>query len=1298
MKERLRRYATHAGRATLHISRWTLYVSGVLLVLLAIIFSTAFYLLPKVTEQKSKLELYLSERSNRQVRIESLQAYWDGLHPGARITGLQVFDADGVKPAIELSEARLSLALIPLIWGKLDINQLVVVNPHLVLERLKDGSYRISGFDPMQEDKLGEGEKFVSWLFQQGKLEIENGELKWIDRRETAPALNLTGVNLSLRNSGDRHRLDFRAKFPPAICRDCSFAVDVTGNPFHSTEWDGDIYLRAAEMDVMTLPLIARERLPSVLRGKFNVQLWSEWEQGKPVSFRGNAHVANLKLPIPGWDSPLGIREATGDLTWKTRRGGWKLDVANPQIGLIGPAWSAGHLRIVHQPDETIIQAKHLEFGDITGFIRRMKLDIVETAKKGLEEHNKLLDFWLVSRPEGLVDNFNLRLQGDWAVAKDFTLAGDVSNGNVLPYEDFPGVQGLNGHLSLSRHEGSLQLDSKKVTVSLPKIFRAPLKAQRASGDIKWEKTKDDWQVVGNNLRVVSEDGRGNGKLTVRIPLDKSLSPVIKLRVDFQDGNGAHAARYFPAHHLPASTLAWMESAFVGGEITQGHLIYDGPIRDFPFRNRGGKFEVRGHVRNGIYRFLPGWEPVKHAEVDVAITGPEILVTGSGKIGNLDASQIAVKGSYNNGEPYVVQVSGKVSGKVDETLKVLREVKSDRDKSRWLSNLPSGLRGSGEGILNLGLTVPVGEEHQIQIDSDYRFLKSGLNIPDTTAVVEEIEGSVQFTEAGIRRGTLHGRFMGGEAVMAVNRENDELLLYGQGTITAPGLASMVGPKIAPRIQGNAKWSVTWRSRKEVADLRAEVDLQNFKVSLPPPFDQPKLFGGDNLLVRTESSTPNSMLLTINAGSRLSGKLIIAREDGGWRLSSGRIGFGEVGVPPPKDHGLHVSARLEAVDLDQWWPLLGEGTISAAESVNRVTAEARSLSIFDRNFGGINLDISRHRGTWSGTVNGNSAAGDIKLSGKGATARYKLDLAYLVLPEKQHRQSDTEVDPRRLPTVILRSKSFQLRDKALGELDFQAVPGKSGWLFKRFTLTRPEMKLDISGSWQYLNNRHASDFTVDFKSSDMGKTMEAFGSPDQLSGGDVAVNSHLSWPGSPANPLLTNLNGNVEVSAKKGRFLQVKSGAGRMFGLLDLSAIGRYLTLDFTPVFGKGFIFDQINGKIDIEKGNATTHGFSIRGPATHIAVGGRVGLAAEDYDLNIEVEPKLSDSFTLASWGVWGPQVAAVVLAVQKIFKKQIAKGTRVTYMVKGPWDNPVITKQVKGGSPDNQDASPKTSDAPGVQ
>src|SRR3989344_1713749 len=122
MKKRIRRYAIHIGRWTLHIGRWTWYVSAVVLVLLAIVFSVARLLLPSLVDRKDDLEEYLSRRSSHQVRIEQLSAYWDGLHPGLRVTGLQVYASEGLRPAIRLSEMRVSLALVPLLCGNFEIN------------------------------------------------------------------------------------------------------------------------------------------------------------------------------------------------------------------------------------------------------------------------------------------------------------------------------------------------------------------------------------------------------------------------------------------------------------------------------------------------------------------------------------------------------------------------------------------------------------------------------------------------------------------------------------------------------------------------------------------------------------------------------------------------------------------------------------------------------------------------------------------------------------------------------------------------------------------------------------------------------------------------------------------------------------------------------------------------------------------------------------------------------------------------------------------------------------------------
>ncbi len=1297
MKKRLQRYVFHVGHWTLRVSRWTLYVSVVLLTVLAIVFAIAHYMLPMISERKPALEEYLSQRSGHAVRIESLHAYWEGLHPGAQAKGMQVYAADGRQPAIRLSEVRISLALLPLLWGKLEINSLVVVNPSLALERLTDGRFRISGFDPLQAAQPTDDEKFVALLFQQGRLEIENGELQWLDHREKDAGVHFSRVNLSLRNSGDRHRLEFNAQFPPRICRECSLVFDITGDPFASSAWSGEIYLRAADVDADALPLVAREKLPGSFRGKFNAQLWSEWEQGRPAAMRGNVRATGLRLPLPAWSTPLDIREAGGDLSWKTTRAGWRLDIANPVIGLAGPAWSAEHMRIQYQPDDSQIQVKHIDIGDVTDFAARLKAELADAAKSDPAQSGEWLDYWLAAKPDGAADNFSLRIYRD-GDATDFSLETDVSAASVLAYRKYPGVQGLSGHLSLSRRTGNLRLDSGNVSVSLPRVFRVPLTAKRVSADLSWEKYTDYWLINGNDLRVTGDDAQGAGKLSVRIPLDPSASPHVKLRVDFRDGNGAHAARYFPAERLSPATLAWMERSFLGGEITQGYLIYDGPVRDFPFRQQTGKFELRGHVRRGVYRFLPSWEPIKQAEVDVAVNGPEVLVTGNGKIGNLNASQVTVQSRDAGDGHHVVHVSGKVAGPVNETLNVLREVKPEPGTARWLAYVPSGLQGAGDGILSLDLNIPLSDAHATAIAGEYRFLKSTLRFPGAGVAAEGIEGNVRFTESGIRDGTLRSRFLGGETILAASREQDRLRIRGEGAITAPGIAPFVGPRIASRIAGSVSWNGAWQWNKDTGDLRAEADLRNLKISLPAPLDRPKGLAEEKLVVRTESSTRENIALGISVGNRMSGRLLFGRETGGWSLSRGRIGFGEPSAALPKEHGLHVSARLDDVDMDQWWPLLGDGAGAVPAWLNHVSADVRSLTMFDRPFGNLALDLFRSRDTWSGNVGGASMAGSVKFSGKGPAARFELDLARLTLPDRQHERRDEQADPRRLPTVELRSKSFQVRDKQLGELDFAASPGVSGWTIARFNLTRPEMKLGVNGDWQFTDGRHASSFVIEFNSTDMGKTMEAFGAPDQMSGGEASVKSHLSWPGSPANVQLATLSGGVEVTAKKGRFLQVKQGAGRLFGLLDFSAIGRYLTLDFSPVFGKGFIYDRIQGEVTIEKGNAYTHGFSIRGPAMQIDIGGRIGLAAEDYDLAIELQPKLSDSVTLATWGVWGPQVAAVVLAVQKIFKKQIAAGTRISYVVKGPWENPTINKLVKDREPKSSDASPKADDAAGVR
>ena len=1287
MKKKIHPVVLHLGRITLRVGRWTWYLSAILLVLLAVLFSLARYYLPVLAERKSELEIFLSQKASHPVHIEQLTVYWEGIHPGLRAQGLQLSAVAGAPPAIRLSEVRLTLALLPLLRGKLGINSLAVVNPKVLLERLADGSFRVTGYDLLRTEQTAGNEKMVDWLFQQSELVIENGEIFWSDHKQyPVESLRFSKVNLSLKNNGNRHRVGFGAVFPQEICGECSLIVDITGNPLAVSDWSGEIYLRAKDLSVTHLPAIAREHLPGKLHGKFTTQLWTEWDEGWPSSVTGHIDVADLKLPIPGWNAPLSVKQAGGDMNWRTKGKGWRLDLANLSLGLSGPSWPAGHVRVTHLPDESDIQISHLNLDDITRFVEAVKTDMPETAPT-----NAAFAYWLNSKPRGAVDRFNFLIDGDWSAPTDFSMEADAKGVHVLPYLNFPGVSGFDARLEMTRTSGSAKLNANDATLSLPNIFRDALPIQHASGDLTWKKSNDEWVVHGEALHTVSADASGTGKLLLRVPLDTTVSPYLNLRVDFRDGDSANASRYYPVKHLRPGTREWMERSFVAGKITQGHLIYDGLIREFPFRDGHGKFELRGQVRNAVYRYLPGWEPITQAQVDVAIDGPEVRVTGNGKIAGLDAQQVVVLTHQDADKKNWVYVSGDIRGPVNETLNVLHAAGAASPSAKWPAYLPPSLHGSGTGALNLNIAIPLSDLKSLVVAGDYRLANAGLKFDDAGLELRALDGSVRFTQLGIHDGKLRGEFLGGATTLSAEQVQDNLVLQALGNVQAQGLTPLLGARVAAHLSGNTHWSAVWRQGMGLGKLAVIAELRHLKSTLPPPLNQPEALARDQLQIKSELSTLDSHVLGITLGKQLNGKLALVHDAGGWSLASGHIGFGEEHAALSRERGLYLSAHLDDVDLDQWLGLLGEGQRPLPAMITRLSADVRSVKIIDRKLENLSFDLSRRDETWSGVVNGPQASGKINISGTGSARRIGLDLTHLVLPDPLGAHGNRSTDPRHLPALTVHSQSFQVMDKQLGEFDFSAAPVADGWKIERMLLTRPEMKLSVNGMWRQVGDEQKSECSINFQSSDMGKTMEAFGAPDQLAGAEVNVTSHLAWPGSPAAMVPVNLNGTIEVSAKKGRFLQVKPGAGRLFGLLDLSAVGRYLTLDFSPVFGKGLIFDQITGTVTVEHGNAYSQDLIIKSPAAMVSAGGRVGLGAEDFDLTIYVQPKLSDGLTLATWGIWGPQVAATVLAMQKIFKKQIAAGTRVTYTVKGPWDNPMVSKTTKGDAKKTQDAAPIT-------
>lgn len=1271
--KRVLRRATH----------WTLHSTLGVVIAIALIFGAVVLWLPTLADRKGEIESYLSTTLGNPVTLDALDTYWEGLNPGVRVKGLRVQSAATGLQAIRLKEMRLSLAWWPLLTGRIEINSLVLVEPSLTAERAADGRLRIGGIEAGAAAVPADTD-FTQLLLAQREVIIENGALLWLDRRTGVEPerFYVPGVYLELRNDGDRHRLQFRADFPVDLCADCRVSADIRGRPFREATWRGEIGIQASALSTRGLPRVLRELLPSGLAGRFDLRLVSQWRNARPESVEGRLAATELSLPVPEATRPLTVQALDTKLNWKGNAEAWRLDLSSLRLGLTRPAWSAGRLHLDVQPDRLRFDVEHVDVADLAAF----------TA--ALPREHALLDWLRAAQPAGSLKRLRLELNGPLSAPTAYMTEVELRAVRFAAHERLPGMRGLSGQLSLTGDGGEFRLDSGDLEIALPNLLREPLAVQRLSSRIRWRQNPDDWFVQAQNIVMKASDGRARGEVELRLPKDKALSPVLKLGLDFQDGDGRQTARYLPLN-LPEGLRRWIARAVVSGRVTDGHVLYHGAVRNFPFRDGKGRFEVRVHVRDGVLEYLPGWETLRDIDADFHFTGTSMLITGThGRIRKLDVGRVVVAIDDFKGADTEITVQGRASGALQETLSVLSDSKAPR-LAAWI---PAGVQAEGNGVLTVNVRIPARAPQQSGIDVFYRCLNNNLEFPLRAIRAENIRGSVEFNEAGLRTGKLDARLFGGETVFEAMPDATQAgaaRIEARGAITQTGFTQLFGPALSPYVLGQAPWQARLSPGKAGTMLHVESDLSGVELRLPAPLAKAP---GEPLLLVMDSSPAGAgmQLLDLRAGNRLSGRLAFRHQAPGFSFAHGRIGIGETLTPLlGAEPGLHLSARLPALDADRWWPLLRHNLNDRSaggwlEVVNRVSAQIEALEAFGREFGRLSLDVSKTDGNWRGRLRGDAITGQVAITRTPAASlplvvgnvaapdrpTIHLTLEKLLLPATRDVIDETPTDPRQLPPLHIKSQSFSFAGFDLGELEFSALPATHGWKIASLKLTRPESNLTASGLWQVDGRaQHTTRLDATLNSMDLGVLLDTLGHVGEMAGGKLTMQSNWSWPGTPGAFRLAQTDGDLSFTLASGRILKISPGAGRLLGVLDLQSITRYLTLDFSGVFGKGLTFDKMKGRVAVEKGNAYTRDLVIRTPGASLDLSGRVGLSARDLDLEIGATPHLMEELAIAGGLIGGPIVGAAVVVLHNLVKKPFEKSTRVDYRVKGGWDEPVVTR-----------------------
>lgn len=390
----------------------------------------------------------------------------------------------------------------------------------------------------------------------------------------------------------------------------------------------------------------------------------------------------------------------------------------------------------------------------------------------------------------------------------------------------------------------------------------------------------------------------------------------------------------------------------------------------------------------------------------------------------------------------------------------------------------------------------------------------------------------------------------------------------------------------------------------------------------------------------------------------------------------------------QDSGLHLVGRIDALDLNAWkdWATATQlGRNAAAKggiALAGLEFDIDRLSLGERTLNAFELRGTPDRSGWQFSVDSREVAGLIRPADTDTETRLDLDLERLDLKAfVAHPESDGPPTPRpdrapdpitELPSLDLRVARLDWGERELGALDLSLHRDALGTRLPRLRLSRPGL-LNVEGTGEWVRGPEGGRSRLDLKAEtpDLRGLLTLLDEPTTIEAKEARARVQLHWPGGPTRFAWARAKGVLDIGVDPGRFLEAEPGVGRLLGFIDVGSIGRRLALDFSDLYGQGFAFERLGGRITIGQGQARFEEVLIEGPAGRVMVGGAADLVGQRLDQLVTVEPNLGASVALAGAVAGGPVVGAAVYLVDRATGNTLDRLGRYQYRVTGPWSEP---------------------------
>ena len=1321
-----RRVAQRPTRWLLRGTRWAL---GLVLLAWGLLLSAWLVLhwaiLPHINDWRPDLERMASQSLGLTLRIGQIEVRSGGWIPALELRDVRLLDPAG-REALRLPRVSAALSARSLLALELRFSQLLIDGPELEVRRDVRGRLFVAGLSLDEgATAAGAGEDMADWFFSQPEFVIRQGRLRWVDEGRAAPPLELSAVDLVLRNGLRRHDLRLDATPPAAWGQRFSlrgrFTQSLLKRPAELQHWSGQLYADLPHADLRQLQ--RHLDLPFQLEeGDGALRAWAEFKDGQPQSVSADVGLRAVRLRLGAEMEPLDLTRIQGRVAVQRRVDGYSLSAT--QLGFEGADglawprsdWSLSLKRAAAKPGLPLppisggeLQAQRLDLALMSQIATRLPLG--QAQRDWLDE----------LAPQGLISGLTARWDGPLDAPASYRVKAKVDGLQLAAQSAEQGVgrPGIAGaSLQLEAHEagGQARLSLQDGLLDLPGVFDEPLlPLQRFSAVLNWRVQPRVGKPPALELRLseaklANDDLRGELELLWRTgeggPAGESVNGrggrfpgQLELTGRLDQAKAARVARYLPLG-VGAQARDYVRRAVRGGEGRQVQFRVRGDLWDFPFDSSpAGQFRIAVQAHDVDLAYVPdsSWPAMEQ------VNGELVFERGSMRIRNARAKVLGYELSAVNGgikdlvQQPVLALEGSGRGPMAELLRFIKL----SPVGEWIGKGLQDATASGAATLKLALQIPLDDVERSTVKGSVLLGGNDVRLGPQLPLLANARARIEFDRRSVTVQAGAARVLGGDATFEGGSQRDGSLRFtGLGLVTAEGLrrAGELGlaARLAQQMGGQAAYRLQLGIKEGQTEFTLTSSLQGLSLDLPAP-----------LRKEADAALPLRLQSTLLPGKRDElrlelGSLVLAQYQRDISVDPPRVLAGALAVhdklPALPAQGVTLQATLERVDLDAWQAraqsLLG-GTAAASSGLGgpaemggyvptQIALRARELQLGGRTLtrlvAGITHAPEQH--SWRINLDAEQLNGYLELRSAydKLPGRVYARLARLSLPKSEADEVSTllEKPSDSVPTLDIVIDDFELRGKRLGRVEVEASlhGAQREWRLNKLQLRHPDALLNASGRWLADGagrRRTVLDWKLDVV--DAGNLLARLGHGRVLRGGKGELGGQLGWQGSPLSPDYPSMTGQLKVELDAGQFLQAEPGVGRLLGILSLQSLPRRLTLDFRDVFSEGFAFDGFGGDIKIERGVASSENLRMSGVQAVVVMEGHADLARETQDLRVVVVPEINAGGASLAYAAINPAVGLGTFLAQLVLRKPMMAANTREFHVTGSWDDPKVEK-----------------------